>query len=268
MIFDIFRVDWILVDTILILILILILCSVKIYKHKNRWRALLTHNSITKINLNPKELELKDEKSYVRELNLIYNPLFCERRHQMPILLILSSKSIHNLTKAMSEGLSSYGFTIIHMLIKRRWIYFKNETQLLSSKGLNILDLVFNYIKDQYPKLNRHFLVIDFNSCVSPKKLTMCTFNLNRFIFINPSTKKLPLDWVKSSPEFYLNLIFAKKSYLGFKNRKIAKFMKSSSRSNLSHMKIDVFERANTYFKNNETILLAKLITIIQNKVN
>ncbi len=39
MLYDIYQIDWIFVDTIIIILLILLLVSVKIFKSTHRWRS-------------------------------------------------------------------------------------------------------------------------------------------------------------------------------------------------------------------------------------
>ncbi|TFG03864.1 MAG: hypothetical protein EU542_00650 [Promethearchaeota archaeon] len=268
MTFDIFRVDWILIDSIIILILIIILCSVKIYKIKHRWRNSIVNDSISKINLDPHDIEFDNNKFYVKKWNLFFNPNLLELRPHMPTIFMFSSKSLHYLPYAILEGLCSYGFTVNHMLIKRRWDLFKKQEEILDPKNQSILRLTFNYLKSDYPKkISQRFWIIDFKSFLSYKELKNFANDKIGLILINPSIEQLKFNSLNFEKEIKFDLIFSKKSFLWFRNRKISKSMVNFSQLSSENVKITVFENTNMYFKNYETILLAKLIMIIKNNI-
>jgi len=266
MTFNIFQVDWILVDSVIIIILIMILCSVKIYKVRHRWRNSIINASISKINLDPNFFQLIDNKIYVKKWNLMQNPRIQEIKPHLPTIFIFSSRTLHYLPNAVLEGLCSYGFTVNYIVFKRRWNFFKKQDATFAHKTQRIVSQAFNYLIRNDHKINYQYWLIDFNSYFSQKEVKSDIFDQIGLILINPSLKKSSSNLI--SNQIHLNLIFSKKSYLWFRNRKIAKFMKVFSRSTSKHVKIDVLEQTNLYFKNNETILLAKIMTKIQNTIN
>lgn len=265
MTFDIFRVDWILVDSIIIILLIIILCSIKIYKYKHRWRNSITNNSLNKISLDPDNIELKNNEIYVKKCTLLFNQAIQEIHPDLPIIFIVSSHSLHYLPFAILEGLCSYGFTVIYMIIKKRKSFFKKKDLTLEHKNQKNGSSIFNNLKRTDPKINHHYWIINFDSCISNNEIQSEVFKQIGIIHINPSYDYFLSNWINSDKKIKIDLIFSKKSYLCFRNRKISKFMRLISQLNLELEKITVLEHTNVYFKNNETTLLAKLIAIIRN---
>ncbi len=266
--FDIFRVDWILVDSIIIIILIVVLFSVKIYKIKHRWRNYITNNSITELALDPCFLQFEDKKIYVKKWNLLFNPLMIKIKPNLPFLFISNSHSLHYLPHALVEGLCTHGFNIIYLDIRRKWWSLKKTNSLINQESQNIIKKALEYLKSNEYELNSQYWVIDFNSYLSFEELHNNSFKQIGLILINPSLNqyhsKMVLNLVPSDKKARLNVIFSKNSYLWFRNRKIEKFMKIFSQTTTININLEVLEKANIFFKNNETILLAKIMTSIQ----
>lgn len=263
MAFDIFRVDWILVDSIIIILLIIILCSIKIFKYKHRWRKLITNNYISKKNLDFSNFQLRNNKLFIKKWTLNYNQSLQEIQPDLPIIFIFSSLSLHFLPYAILEGLCSYGFTVNHIVIKKHRKFLKKKFILDHKKQENFYSIL-DYLKNSYPKINNQYYIISFDSYFSNIEFQNGNFKQIGAIHINPSFDNFQPNWISSDTKIKFNLIFSKKSYFWFRNRKIAKFMTLISQLNSKNAKITVLEHANVYFKNNETILLARLISIIR----
>jgi hypothetical protein len=268
--FDIFRINWILVDSIIIMILIIILCSVKIYKVKHRWRSCKTNFSIDEIKLDPNFLQFRDKRISIKKWHILHNPKLHETKTSLPTIFLFSSKSLRYLPYAVIEGLCSYGFTVNYILIKRRRSFYTKRNPNFSHTHNNIVSLAYDYIKtdDNYDSLQ--YWVIDFNSDISYKEIQNDKFNQIGLILINPSknqnNSRFLSDWFNSNG--IVHLIFSMKSYLWFKNRKITRFMKFFHQLHSKNINFDVLEHTNIYFKNYETILLAKLMTIVKDNTN
>jgi len=263
--FDIFRVDWILVDSIIIIILLIILCSLKMYKITHRWRNSISNLSVRKITLDPHRFRLRDNNIYIKKWNLYNNPEIKVIRPNLPIIFIFSSRSLHYLPYAILEGLCSYGYTVNHMHIKKRWDFIKTKDEILVNKNQSIVSLAFERLKNNSLKMSHQYWIIDFDSHLPYIEYQSDIFEQIGFILINPSINQFRTFWLNYDRKKQFNLLFSKKSFFRFRNRKIAKFMMLFSQSPSTHVKINVLENANLYFKNNETILLAKLMTILQN---
>ncbi len=270
--FDIFRVDWILVDSIIIIILIIILCSVKIYRIKHRWRNYITNDSITKVDLDTCFLQFEDNKIYAKKCNLLFNPLILKIKPNLPFIFIISSHSLHYLPHAVVEGLCSYGFTIIHLDIRKKWWILKKTNSVINHESPNIIDEAFEYLKSNMYELNHQYWIIDFNSRLSFKEFQSNSFQQIGTILINPSLdychSNMKSNLFHSDTKARFNLIFSKNSYLWFRNRKIKKFMKILSQKTTTNIKLEVLEGANIFFKNYETLLLAKIMNYLQTKFN
>ena len=265
MTFDIFRVNWILVDSIIIIILLLILCSLKIYKLRHRWRNSIISNSINKIKIDPYKFDFGKKKMYIKKWHLYNNPQIKEIRPKLPTLFIFSSHSLHYLPYAVLEGLCSYGYTINHLVIKKKMNIFKKQDGRLDSINQNVASLFFEYLNNNYPDINNQYWIIDFDSSFSYEEFKNNIFKQIGSILINPSLDQFQSNLNNSNNKIQFNLLFSKKTFLWLRNRKIAKFMRLTSQLNSEHLKITVLDNANQYFKNNETILLALIMIILQN---
>lgn len=268
--FDIFRVDWILVDSIIIIILILILCSVKIYKVKHRWRSCITKFSINEIKLDPNFFQLRDKRISIKKWHLLQNPKIHEIKTSLPTIFLFSSKSLRYLPYVVIEGLCSYGFTVNYILVKRRRSFHTKQDSIISHNNHNIVSLAYDYMKVNDYYESPQYWVIDFKSYIPYKEFQNDRFNQIGLILINPSINQnnssFLSNWFNSNG--LVHLIFSKKYYLWFKNRNITGFMKFFHKLKLKNINFDILEHTNFYFKNNETILLAKLMTIIKNNTN
>ena len=268
--FDIFHVDWILVDSIIILILILILCSVKLYKVKHRWRSCINKFSINEIKLDSNFFQFRDKRISIKKWHLLQNPKIHENKPSLPTIFLFSSKSLRYLPYSVIEGLCSYGVTVNYILIKRRRSFHTKQDSIISHNNQNIISLVYDYMKTNEYYENPQYWVIDFNSYFSYKEFQNDRLTQIGLILINPSINQnkstLLSNWFNSNG--MVHLIFSKKSYLWFKNQKITRFMKFFHQLNSKNINFDILDQTNIYFKNNETILLAKLMIIIKNNTN
>ncbi len=272
MTFDIFRVDWILVDSIIIFILILFLISIKLYKFKNRWRNDINNESLNQIALDPNQIKFNDNKVYIKRWNLTSSSFIKAGKIQLPTIFIYTSKSNQKLSNAIIEGLSSYGFIVIQIIFKRKLNLIKKNDSRLNYGKFNIISSAFKYLFQNDYNLNQKYWLIDFNSYLLLKDLENNNLDQVGCVLINPSVNTenigILLNWLNSNIKFQINIIFNEKYYWRLRNRKISKLEKSLSKLTSKNINTETLEKSNKSFKYNETILLAKLIATVQNITN
>ena len=88
MVSNVFQVDWVFVDTVIIILLFLLLLSVKIFKSTHRWRLSLSNNAL-EYHFFPKANENEKNKFIrVKYSCLIKNCSTNKEANNLPFILI------------------------------------------------------------------------------------------------------------------------------------------------------------------------------------
>jgi hypothetical protein len=266
--FDIFQVDWILVDSIIIIILIIFLCFIKGYKYKNRWRNNITNRAIDEYFLNP-PLDSNNENNFIRKCRILRKNSSKENKNKLPTIFLFSSKSKNNLIYAFAEGLCSFGFTVIQIVMKRKLFVSNKSKSNFYRKNQEIIKNLFNHLAVKQYFLNHNYWIINFTSNIPLNGLINKKSKQIGLILINPSLDKFSIEkissWFDSEFQVEIYSIFSEKYFCNFKNRKLTKFKATLSHMNPENVNLFTLEGANIFFKNKETILLAKTIILIRN---
>jgi hypothetical protein len=139
---DIFRVDWVTVDTIIIISLILILIAVKVIKQLTRWRHSFVNEKIHQSRVNGNLLIFNSQIVKVNYWSFIKNDEVINS--QLPYLLILRTRRKSRLLHALIEGIASYGMNVIDVKLE---ILIKERSQDDLLEDLNEIILsILNYI--------------------------------------------------------------------------------------------------------------------------
>ncbi|MFW9785389.1 MAG: hypothetical protein ACFFFB_24120 [Candidatus Heimdallarchaeota archaeon] len=273
MINDIFQVDWVFFDTIIIIILFLLLIGVKVFKTTHRWRISISNNNLEFYSLSNIPVNLENQFLRIVKWNLTKNSIFSKQNKKTPIILILRTNFKGRLIKVLTEGLSSYGFTVIHAKIKIRRNSFPNQENDIVKKGIKpIISSALDYLKDKGLIATSSRIIINFaKSLISPKVILSETDNIG-LITINPKIhkenighfKELIINSVQYAQHFYL---FNKRSFLFLKNRNFSRLFKEIKDKNKHKERLIILHKSNSIFKYYETILLGVLIDIIETKL-
>ncbi len=267
---DIFRVDWIFIDTVIIVLLVLVLISVKLFKERSRWRASLSSEVLEVINYRKSDLPLKSQYFDIKHLSFVRN---ISIKKQKPIIIISKTTKKRKLFSILTEGLASYGFYVIIVDFKAALDYdnlvfdnnMQKERENILSKIINILvekDVISNsnYILINYSKLS--FL---YNSTLSDPKnrgIFLLNPNFNNIITGNFSVAS-NLNDLKSP----IYVIFSKNLSLFIPNKNLKKFLKVFKNETSRVFKLITLEKAKRSFKYYETILLGIIIYLIDNNL-
>lgn len=273
MINDIFQVDWVFVDTIIIIILLFLLIGVKVFKTTHRWRISISNNNLEFYSLSIIPVNLGNQFLRIVKWNLTKNSIFSKKNKKTPIILILRTNFKRGLIKVLTEGLSSYGFTVIHAKIKIGRNSFPNQENDIALKGIKpIISSALDYLKDKGLIATSSHLIINFaKSLISPKVILSEPDNIG-LITINPKIhkenighfKELIINSVQYSQHFYL---FNKRRFLFLKNRNFSRLFKEVKDKNKHKERLITLQKSNSIFKYYETILLGVLIDIIETKL-
>jgi len=115
---DIFQLNWILIDCIIIILLIFLLVSVKIFKKTHRWRLSLSNNSLERIHCNELNIKFKNLNIKVKDWSLTLNTAFKDKPLSKPIIVLFRTNKKKELLNILTEGLASYGLDVISLRVQ------------------------------------------------------------------------------------------------------------------------------------------------------
>ncbi|MFW9971667.1 MAG: hypothetical protein ACFFDF_15840 [Candidatus Odinarchaeota archaeon] len=266
---SIFQIDWITVDIIIIILLLILLFSVKIFKITHRWRNSFSNQALINKYFIQRDEKKKNKTIFFKKSYLTRNS---KTNSNLPLILILQTNNKGKMLRIFTEGLSSYGFSIINIKAKiKHKLNNKILKNYLIEEWKSLISNLFNNFKiDENIKLN--IILITNSKSVSSYKHILSYPNLKSVILINPRlNKKISSDYNEifknHTMKSQLFIIFSGKSYLIFKNKKIQKFYRIFAPQKNNFIKPLTVEKAHYSFKYYETINLGIIIDLIENKL-
>ena len=255
--FDIFRVDWITVDSIIIIGLILILIAVKIIKQLTRWRHSFANEKIHQSRFNGNLLTLNSQKIKVNYCSFIQN--VDVKKNQLPYLLILRTRRKSRLLHALIEGIASYGINVIDLKLE---ILIKERTQSDLLEDLSeTIHLILNSIDQE---TNKNYLILTLRE--KPINTIIREAYCRLQIFINPKLSQMNYNMLISNFRSNSNhhLIISEYSLRFIKNRWYKYFFKEDQETTSN---LTLIKRATYKFKHYETLLFGSLMELIIQKL-
>ena len=255
--FDIFRVDWITVDSIIIIALILILITIKSFKQLIRWRYSIANENLNHTKFNGNLLSFKSQKIKVNYWNYIKN---VTHSNNQTLIFIIRTKRKKRALQALIEGIASFGLSVIDLkfdiLIKERT---KND---LVEDLRRVINSIFDYIdlKNHKNYINITFREKSINTVLNDKN---CQFQ----VFINPKNSQMGYDilitQLKSNDNYHLVLSEYLLKFI--KNRWIQYHLRENK---IPDSNLSLIKNSTRNFKYNETVLFGVLIDIITQILN
>ena len=149
--FDIFRLDWILIDTIIIILLLILLFSVKIFKEISRWRFSLSNESLIRIKLKNSEIGADTSSVIIKDCSIVKKKNDVDENSSGVVVFLNTRKFINKPIWILTEGLGSYGFTIIRINLKiKSGIFIDDSTR---NKEIPIRKIISRILPDIIPRL-------------------------------------------------------------------------------------------------------------------
>jgi len=260
--FDIFRVDWILVSSVIIILLIIFLIWVKIYKILTRWRHSFANEDISFSSFNSVERDYESNIKVCQWNHVINNKLMSKSD---PTVIILRTKRRISLLRVITEGLSSYGLRVINILLSI------NKKYLLDTSKNNINDEM-KYIINSIMEItsgsanNDKYMLISFNDKKINPVYIKNEKNYQGHIIINSKLNNEAIKenlirgvGINSSKDIYL--IFSEYNIIKFKNKSVKKCDGTQYSNNST-----IISNATRNFKYFETILFGTILNLI-NKI-
>jgi len=267
MVFNIFRVDWILVDTIIIILLILLLISVKIFKEAYRWRFSLSNEFLTRTTVKSLNFNLDRPSIYIKKWNLTKSKVIQEEISSKPSIFIIRTHRKQKLLKILTEGLSTYGFNVFNIWLKIKADKGKSKTiRDIERKIQQIIPSFLTIYNQDLHLLSQRYVVVNFDKKIIPYNSITKDSNSVKLILINPrlnlgNLKIMQTLETVSNPQFQLFIIFSERLNPFFKNRNSnKKILSDKTLKNSNKFKYHTIQKAKSTFKYYETVLLSIII--------
>ncbi len=268
---DIFRLNWILIDTIIIILLLLALVFVKIFKETFRYRSSLSNEALECIKSEKSGIDLRKYSFIDNNWSLIVNKGKKNRIRTKPLIVLIRTNKRKKLIHVLSEGLGSCGFNILNIKIQSK--FFSHNFTLNKSIIEEIRDFttqLINFYEHEEFTLNRKYFLINYHKSNLSDISAISDKNNQGIILINPKLKKarngnLHKNVNNNEVNSSLYVIFNKKSIGNLTNKNYKNFLREFNELKNNLLKIITLEKARSSFKYYETILLGILVNIIEN---
>jgi hypothetical protein len=267
MAFDIFQVDWILVDTIIIILLVLLLIGVKIFKEAYRWRFSLSNEFLTRTTAKALSFNLDRPSIYIKKWNLTKSKVIQEEISSKPSVFIIRTRRKQRLLKILTEGLSTYGFNVVNI-----WLNIKadkgksKKIRDIEREIQQIIPSFLSIYNQNLHLLSQRYVVVNFNKKIIPYNIITKNSKSVKLILINPLLNLTNLKIIQtletiSNPQFQLFIIFSERLNPFFKNRNSnKKILSDKTLKNSNKFKYHTIQKAKSTFKYYETVLLSIII--------
>jgi len=268
MTFDIFQVDWIIVDIIIIILLILLLIGVKVLKETYRWRFFFSNISTIRKVDNHLDINNQVSSISINKSNLTTSSVFQQEGLIKPTIVLIKRYRKLMLLKTLTEAFCTSGYNVINLRLK---ISNKNMTERLKSdikKELQqLLPSVIMFYNQDIILLSQNYIVIDFTKKVLPLNLLLKDSHCRNIILINPRLKSYNLEVFlnllkDSNKNSELITIFSEKLNPFFKNKKVKKILRNNE--TFKNTNYSIIQKARSTFKYYETLLLSVIIRHIE----
>jgi len=268
MTFDIFQVDWITVDIIIIVLLILLLIGVKVLKEVYRWRFFFSNPSTIRRVDNLLNINNQFSSLSIKKCTLTKSSVYQQEDLTKPTIIIIRRNRKQMLLKALTEAFCTLGYNVINVRLK---MVIKNDTELMTSDINKELQQTFSAILMFYNQethsVSKNYNVIDLSKEIMPSNPLLKDYHCSNIILINPCLKSCNLEVFltllnDSNKYSKIVLIFSEKLILFFKNKNVKKEM--LSKETFTNSNLTVIQKAKSTFKYYETILLGVIIRYIE----
>ncbi len=270
---DIFQIDWVFVDTIIIILLFLLLVGVKIFKSTHRWRMTFSNEALEHLDFPNANKIVGNQFFRTKKWSLTRNSSLKELHSKSPLILVLRTTYKRKLLRILTESLCSYGFNIINVRIKiKQYPDSKIFEKHVISELKSLVSAIINYFSKKDLVKNQNYILLNHLKSSFDFRAIL-TDNKNKgIILINPKVNKENLINYQNIIDNnlldnYLYTIFSKRSIFILPNRNLKCLIARFPSQDLIRLKIYTLDKAKNSFKYYETIVLGLIIDIIENKL-
>lgn len=271
---NIFRLNWILIDTIIIILLLLALVLVKIFKETFRYRSSLSNEALECIKSEKSGTNFSKYVYIDKNWSLIINKAKNNRNRTKPLIVLIRANKRKKLIHVLSEGLGSCGYNVLNLKIQSRFFshYYTLNKSIIEEISDFLTQLIKFYKYEEFT-LNPNYFLINYHKANLSDISAISDKNNQGIILINPKLIQARngnlhkiLNNIDLNSSLYV--IFNKKSFFPLSNTNYKKFLSEFNESKNNFLKIITLEKARSSFKYYETILLGILVNIIENNLS
>ena len=268
MTFDIFQVDWITVDIIIIVLLILLLIGVKVLKEIYRWRFFFSNAStIRRVDKHP-DINAQFSTIFIKKCSLTKSTVSQKEDLTKPTIIIIRRYRKLMLLKALTEAFCSFGYSVISVRLKSLASNKTNKIALEVEKELQqTFPAILKFYNHDIDIMIQNYNIIEFNKRVLPYNLLLRDSACKNLFLINPRLKPYNQDLLMTLLKYSnkyprLITIFSEKLNPILKNKKAIKIVLNND--TFKNTKHTIIQKSKSTFKYYETILLSKIIRYIE----
>lgn len=268
---ELFYLNWIFIDTVIIILLLIFLISVRVFKSSQRWRNSFSNTDLEVFELDLSLLQYKLINIDIKKCLFIENHALKESSLDHPTIIFLKTGRKKKLIHVLAESFATYGYNVVIINCRIRPC---EECSILDddvNKELRyMVSLMINSLLEEGRKLSKKSITINYSNAHFPIESVISNNQNELLILINPTLNDLTIQnfevAIKKPLKRNLPLftIFSARSRLFMKNNNIEIFQKqiASKFDTASHR---VINKAPKSFKYYETLLLGNLFELIQN---
>jgi hypothetical protein len=272
---NIFQIDWIFVDTIIIVLLLLLLFTVKIFKITYRWRNSFSNQSIEHRCFSQAPKSLKNHFLLIKKWCLSSNSSLKAIFNNFPYIIVFRNNYKRKFLKILTEGLCSYGFNVINVKLKIKHLPegIALEKKTMSNEWKSLISAIFGELELTESKSEPSYIILTYSNFIQFYKPILLDPNNLGALMINPKLNKRNISayydvFKNNAINTRLYSIFSRKSLLILKNRHMKRYFKNiSPQKRNKHLQCLTIEKARCSFKYYETIVLGMIIDIIENRL-
>ncbi len=267
---DIFRLNWVFIDIVIIFLLIILLIIVKLYKNSARWRGSFSNEAIVYNIYTKSDLKLNNLNIVPKKWNLVRNTALKKENSSKPIVIIIRTNHRKKLLHILTEGFVSYGFNVINISLKiKPQTNYNPLDKTVQDETKNLISTIVNDLKKMSLIFNSNYVIINYSKSILSYNSLFSDVRNDGMIIINPKINRLNIkniSEINTLPKIKtsFSIIFSKKSILLFGNKNLGNFFKQYSKDIINKLRFFVFDKARMSFKYYETILLSKIINLIE----
>jgi hypothetical protein len=271
---NIFQIDWILVDTIIIVLLLLLLFTVKIFKITHRWRNSFSNQSIEHSCFSQAPKSLKNHFLLIKKWCLSSNSSLKAIFNNFPYIILFRNNHKRKFSKILTEGLCSYGFNVINIKLKIKHLPEGIALEkTMSNEWKSLVSAIFDELGLTEFKTEPNYIILNYSNFIQSYKPILLDPNNLGALMINPKLNKRNISayydvFTNNAINTRLHSIFSRKSLLILKNRHLKRYFKNiSPQKKTMLLQCLTIKKATYSFKYYETIVLGMIIDIIENKL-
>ena len=268
---EIYQVNWVLIDVIIIFLLFLLLISVKIFKSSHRWRSKFSNEALEYYILPKSYTDGTGSFLDIKHCSLTRNSSLYKENQDIPLIFLIRTKFKKRLTKIITEGLSCYGFNTINLKLKIK-SKIKISNGLIDDEMNSLISSVIRYCNREENISTPRYILINYSKFFNPTEKILSDPMNDGLLCINPRITKhknrnredIFADNSQYPQIFY---IFSRRNLFLLKNPNLKCFINEFAKITTSKVELITLEKSTRSFKYYETILLGIIIDIIENKL-